>query len=299
MLEHNDTQYNGTYVVTCSRNPLCLSTDIQVIMIMLNFFSFVLNLFHLIILTSISSLKRSPFMTSMKAIALTDMLYSLSLMLSLSCNLREVSRKSYALSAVLSGQMAFAMFLRYFYLATAMVERLISTCRYSSGETLKQLHWVFFGEAIIIATLVTTKESLYYEHICYSTIIGPVNITHPVTHLICLIGLCIPVSITVVTVPVLLFQLRHLSNNSVTNNMKSMVAATKYVIIIGLAFLLLPFTLVLVIVYKGRWNDIYNIVVFTAQSLYGIVNTLTYGLMSKVYRRHLARIANRMFNSSP
>lgn len=298
IMKHSTPFYNSTDVPSCFNSPLCLNANLQFPMIAMSFLSLSVNIFHLVVLASISSLKRSPFMTVMNAIATADILYSISSLLILSCKLRRICRASYFLSTLLSSQMSFSFCLRYFYLATALVERLLSTYRRSlSKEALNQLHWVLIGEAFALVIVLVIQESLYYRHICYSTVAGPINASHPATKIINSIALCAPLGVMLIAIPMLSIQLYRLSKKSVTNTQKSIVAATKYVIITGLMFLLFPFVIIVrVVIYEElpSKEHLFNALLMMAQSLYGILNTVIYGLMSKVYRKQLYRLKNKI-----
>ena len=95
MSNFSDAQRDS--VPTCLGKPLCLSTELQLAGITVNFVSVMVNIFHLVMLINITRCSRrtTSFITSMKAIVGSDIAYSLSSMLVLSCNIREITdRKS-------------------------------------------------------------------------------------------------------------------------------------------------------------------------------------------------------------
>ena len=290
----NITEADGEVVPTCIDEPLCLSTELQLAAITVNFASFMINIFHLVMLGNITrrSHRTSSFITSMKAIVGNDIAYSLSSILVLSCNIREITQRSHPLSHLLSPQSSAVTTIRYVFLATSMAERLISLYLVRFNKALKHVHWLFLGEAALLIISMFVKDFLQSYGVCYVTSKGAVNYHSQIARWVMGAPLATSITVIVISIPILQYQVHQLNKCAITNKQRSITAETRYVVITGAIFLVLPILLflrvnVLTPYHSATW---FQPLILLSQASYGIINTVIYGFMSKVYRRTLGKV---------
>ena len=188
---------------------------------------------------------------------------------------------------------------RYFQLMLASLDRYYAVCRpfeYSNSRLLNNVgKFSLVGWIINIVPSATQIFVAPYALCFYS--LGPYMKEHSYTAYFFYCGALVMLLPSIATTFFLIKttrELRRMKNRSMTDEDKEVKSATKYIVVTCIFFYstVIPFTLFLIAIpsLDPYVVDTIKGVFGLIQSLYGVVNVVTFGLLNQAYRNQIKRI---------
>ena len=285
-------------------DTLCNPLPIEITLVGLNLLSVFINSLHLFILSKISSLRGTPYLCLLQFIAGVDVADGLVCALRASCFPRKLLQSSRPLSAVVT-VFASLLTLKYYMVLSIVIERvlaLVFPMKYKTNLFIRKISlWLSLQIAVVMLESVV-HNAFCYNDICISTHYGPNDISGFWPSKI-IIAMRVAVSLVIAALMARVFyELWKMRKQSLTNQQREIIAATKSVMIIcGMLICCLfpPFISLSLIRNHSVTHRATSPISLIAFILYSIMNCIVYGWRTKKYRQVVADLFGCRSKSSP
>ena len=274
-------------------DTLCNPLPIEITLVGLNLLSVFINSLHLFILSKISSLRGTPYLCLLQFIAGVDVADGLVCALRASCFPRKLLQSSRPLSAVVT-VFASLLTVKYYMVMSIAIERVIAlayTMKYKRSLFIRKISlWLSLQIAVVMLESVV-HNAFCYNDICISTHYGPNDISGFWPSKI-IIAMRVAVSLVIAALMARVFyELWKMRKQSLTNQQREIIAATKSVMIIcGMLICCLfpPFISLSLIRNHSVTHRATSPISLIAFILYSIMNSVVYGWRTDKYRQVVA-----------
>ena len=299
---------HGLQVCTVDTISRCYSDfALKAIIISISIISVAINIFHLIVIGKLSSIRGSTYLIMLQQISAAD-IYSTLTILNFLCPIAELyNGMDLRLAAIMATLQGHCGLSRLSVLAVASYERYLTICcpiedekvcgmkRHSQVKVMLTCLWIvpFFVPFI--------KNFIFREHLCLWALFGPGILGAPHSGIIVTIYVLFLILFIISCSIRVLVSLRKLQQQTTSDDANYVARkAAHYIIIINVAHFicLIPAYSSLIIMSFGvsvistRW------VVHFAYSLYGIFNVVIYGWLMQPYRQFVKNVVLAQFNKS-
>lgn len=284
------------FLAVCEKNDnICNLVLWDVLLVTTNCISLILNVFHVSILTRMKALRSTKYLSILQHISIADALCAATFIIKFLCPIRHASFYNRPLSAFIS-ILDFVFYTRYFLLMAASLERVTALWQplhYEKYFCIRKLNIMLIVQWMVCFCIVVFRDLAYYEHICMSMTFGPSNVNVMPASIISLCVTFFPSCVIAVCLILIAIELRKMKQQYPATDLATVTTATKFVSIISIIFLLCLLPIILSLVSRKLAKvlliDGNNLVssAWFAQSVYGILNTITYGLLTKSYREEI------------
>ena len=267
------------------------------VLLTINVVSVAINIFHLIVLRRIPSLRGTAYLFILYQISVADM-YSTIPVVKMLCSVHQLYlNKDLHIAALYASISDHCGLIKYNVLAVASFERYLSICCPFTDRTIERLGITLDRKQIIKMTsavlwlcglgLVFLKNFLFKTDLCVYSLRGPDNTnTARSGYLVLAFIAALTFLIAGLNLRVLI-ELRNLAKRNQNQDSGSAKRATYYIIVISIAYYvcLLPSCVAFVLHSFGislisvRW------IIHIFYSFYGIFNVVIYGWIMKPYRQ--------------
>lgn len=226
-------------------------------------------------------------------ISFTDLLTSLSLIAQINCELHKlVLGRSKILAGAISTITFTAPNFRYIILAVASCERYLALCKpftYESNIFIRHINRCVYAMWLITGFYQALREIVFGNEVCLNNIVGATNFEGAGPKSWTYLGIGIPI----VTIIVFSSRVAHeLRKMRIRLQDSQLMKASLYVVAINMEFIacLIPVFVcfLMTMIYKcgftGQWISLLMFI------LYGALNTLTYGWLTKSYRQEVLKL---------
>lgn len=305
----NSTAYwTDTEKVDSSELALCRADDSmfnppgwEVIFLMLNITSIIINSLHLVIISQIRSLTGTAYLRLLQFLAAADIFEGFMSSIRVSNVFRNVLRINRPLSACVT-TLGSVLTLRYHFMMSAIVERAIAVCRplqHRNHLFIRKLPVWLTCQTFFIISTSALMDVLYYKDICINTYYGPNDMNKPCPQGVMFSLRIIPSVVIIIGITKILYELQKTSGLSITNRQRERVAATKTIMIlcVMIMFCLIPALVgILLRTNMAVKHSITSPMSLLGFFVYGIANTVVYGWRNKKYRRIVAEAVRKAFS---
>ena len=296
-----------TKIESCTNNVTSgCDSHASAVFVSLNVISIIINLLHILILTTMSELRKRNYFWILLNLTLTDILASVAFSVGVSCMFYQL--QMYADSKIASGVILLAMdttsLSRYFQLTLASLDRFYAVCRpfdYNDSKLLKNIGKLFLLSWIVILSLGIANIFVSSD-MCFSKV-GPFLGKQGDTNymqVVLVFAIVIPSVATAVLLGKAMNELRAMKKRrNMSEEDREVRSATKYIIVSCILFystVVLTFTFVVINIsmnIKTDVNRVFQWVAVAFHTLYGVGNVIMYGWLNPAY---LTTIRS-MFNS--
>lgn len=298
------SNFSGTsaenYEYVCSgvkQYGYCLNNTSSLSLISVNAIEIVINVFHFVVLTKMKKEQTfQNYILLLQHIAMADIIASAMYILRTACSMRLLSIKYQTVNQILSASDT-SLVTRFYILATACMERMIALAyplTYETSWFIRYLNLILIADWIMSLLTSVVRDVIYNQDICIDIMFGPSNTFAPKPTLMTFIPVFVQIAITVFTltrVSIELFRLRKRSTTTIQQ--REIKQATIYIFVITVVYFtsLIPSIIAGPLLAGDNDNDI---AILTAchlcSSSYGFINTVIYGVATKIYRTTAKRL---------
>ena len=272
-------------------DDVCATRGVVLASLLLNAVAIIIILLHILLLTRLQSLQdMNTYRMVLQHIAAADLLSAMSLVVRDNCALRlHMLGKPLVSAAMLSIATDIAPTFRLYILALSAYERYLAVCQpYGHNEhfIIKYSRLSIGAVWIVAMLLVMTRDLIFHEHLCVHPVLGPTMLKDFGVLSINCISTFICWLVITVSLAKLCQELKILKQRRVkTWKDKRNIASAHYVIIIcGLYSIdMIPLALTLLMYFCSTHQPIVNGMAGDIFSLYGLVNSVVYGIMTRNY----------------
>lgn len=277
----------------------------KITVVFINFLSLGVNVFHLIVISKLPSLRGTQYLLILQQISISD-IYSTLPSVKMLCSIHQfLYGKDIRFAVLYVSVTEHCALIRHSMLAVACLERYISICcpynRLSlcgnecTWRKTSQIKAFIISVWIFSYVYIITKNYLFKDSLCLWAVYGPaskdyksglVNLTYITVLLLC----------TLVCSTKIFLELREVNRRNPHNSDTSVKRAAHYIIIINIAYYvcLIP-TTAAVITATLRTNASSHLIpvrwmFHIFYCIYGIINVLIYGWAMKPYRTLVRQI---------
>lgn len=264
-------------------------------LVVLNAFSVVINVIHMLILSRITSLRGSGYYHILLHIAASDIYFSLVVICKMVWNdpshFSNTSRMGFVVYFIYLDVAAYG---RYGILTAASLERYYALCRslhYFSTFTNRIHIWLLmvWFVSVLVAAL---RGELSYDTLCFDNIFGPIALSRK-SLAIKTAAVYIPSLTTAILLTRVNVELFRMRKKSSTVNEKQVKRSTYYLISISALFYLsvIPSGVFFLVYWSTSTSDKYKLSAgfyispIFVSSVYGLINVVIYWCMSAAYRK--------------
>jgi hypothetical protein len=293
----------GDFIIPKCSYPVVRVNALGYPLAAVNFLSAVANVFHMIILSRMPSLKGTNYYHILLHLSIGDLHTGVSVATFLIFN-----NVSYFKNATIPGLVLYDVLLRgwipgkYWMMVAASVERYLALCKPMTYEVstfaTKLYIWlplIWIG-SLVYAIIIT---AVFHEHLCFSDLVGPILTGMSGVGTARQVELGISALIVGILLTRVFVEIVKMGKRSTSQQEKDVRKAALYLggVIISFYFCLVPAYIgyVVFLLTKKSTPLSFYVLQLPFSSLYGIFNTIVYGWITPGYRKQV-RTLFRCFN---
>lgn len=262
----------------------------------LNLLSFIINIFHLVVLHRMPSLKGKKYLSLLTNIGIVDLLGNICLFIQINCQLHELAyQRSRIIAAVIATITGIPLTFRYYLFALGSYDRYKAMCdalKYESNFIVNHFNMFVLGGWIFCVAVMIIRDTVFSADLCLNTVFGASNYVALAPSSLATILLLVPFIVTCgLQIRVCLEMYRIQKRQTVIND-KTLFKSTLYIVIIFIEFIfcLFPVIVCYFLNLAGGCDFLITWFSILLYTLYGIMNTVTYGWLYEPYRAEVLRL---------
>lgn len=262
----------------------------------LNILSIIVNVLHLVILGRMSSLKGKNYLKLLNHIGVVDILSSVSLMVQTNCQLHHLTLEgSRTLGASISIVTNVAPTFRYYLFALGSCDRYMAICKpmmYRQSQVYRHFDWWLALGWVISFIFISVRDIVFSAELCVNSVLGASNYAGTTPSSLSSSFLMIFTILSTglqIRIGIEMYRMR--KQNLIPNH-SQVIKATLYILVIYVEFVLClcPVLLCLLLAFVQKCGFFSVWISSTAFSLYGTINSVTYGWINQSYRIEVRRM---------
>lgn len=262
-----------------------------------------MNIAHIVVLQSITSLKGKPYLSILRVMACSDITYSISAIFSYDCHIREMVLASTLpglWSLIIGVFRSMTILFQNIPACLSSIERYIAVCRpYSTSHLIHHFGKLAALHVIIFLMISFVIHWLSFNDICFDAMAGPrFELTNGAA-MTGIITLWAPMLTVVILSTMVLLEIRRMNRRAQAIQDSELKRASHFIIATNAIFytLMCPTSTIMPLAFiagggslpHADWVMLEWFIVY-AHTFYGVANILLYAIMFKSYRQHFKKV---------
>ena len=320
-MESNHSSARQLVPLCNNKTTLCLPSHVQWTIVSINCFSIILNIFHMVILSRIKSLRGKAYYAILQATSTADILYGVRTLGQTMCLGRQLMQRWNPAAIWSSYFGSCTTYVRLLTLSIACIDRFLAMYRPFKHKTslFVRFIWLWISLTWIVGGVIMPCRDVFtdFHAMCMDIALAANHcIARKIDKSVCIGVYYIHSLVLTVTLSLVLKQIYNLNKRlpsyppETLHRQRGTKMAAIYVILIVIVYFLCYSLFIIdwsIMLAKGGTENRLRVLGVVTNSCFGILNTLIYGWITKAYQRQVAGIfpcirqctASRKSNKTP